>query len=248
MSDHNFFYNSPAVYFGYTTNGLQNFANGVAYQYRQSLNSSSDVPVALWGAGFYEMDEWNARPNLKITLALRMEHNSNPVCQFNCFANLRTPFAQLPSATSSNPGAVPYSADISSGQHNAYQATDGLNLSPRIGFNWSPYNDHKTVISGGVGIFYDNLAAGLVDDLLANPPASVAIRVRPAAGVLPFAPNGGAAIWQASANAFSLSENFNQISTALAKLGAVFAAPSATGDSGDHAFASVSGMEPAGAA
>ncbi len=149
VSDHNFFFNSPGVYFGYTTNGLQQFANGLAYQYRQNLNSSSNVPIALWGAGFYEMDEWQAMPNLKITLALRAEHNSNPVCQFDCFANLKTPFAQLPSATSANPGNVPYSADIAYGLHQAYKATDVLNLSPRFGFNWAPDKNHKTVISGG---------------------------------------------------------------------------------------------------
>ncbi len=47
------------------------------------------------------------------------------------------------------------------------------------------------MISGGFGIFYDNLASGFVDapnGILANPPVSVAIRVRPAAGTLPFRP------------------------------------------------------------
>jgi len=232
VSDHNFFYNSPAIYFGYTSNGLQQFANGLAYQYRQSLNASSDVPIALWGMGFYEMDEWNVKPNLKITLALRLEHNSNPVCQTNCFANFKAPFASLPSATSANPGAVPYSSDIAFGLHQAYQSTDPLNISPRIGFSWSPFKDHKTVVSGGAGIFYDNLAAGLVDDLLANPPVSVAIRVRPAAGVLPFDPAGGAATWAASAAAFNINQTYTQISNSLAKLGAVFTAPSVTGIQG----------------
>ena len=230
VSDHNFFYNSPAAYFGYTNNGLQNFVNGLGYQYRKTLNLASEVPIALWGKGLYAMDEWAATSNLKLTFALRAEHNSNPVCQFNCFANFIGPVSTLPSFTSANPGNVPYSSDIKAGLHQAYPAADNINWSPRIGFSWSPFNDKKTVISGGFGIFYDNVAAALVDNLLANPPAAVAIRVRPSAGVPVFDPGpaGGAAIWQASANAFSLSKTFSQISSQLAALGSVFAAPAFT--------------------
>jgi outer membrane receptor protein involved in Fe transport len=228
VSDHDFFFNSPLVYFGYTANGLQQFVDGVAIQYRMNLNLASDVPVALWGAGLYAQDEWAVDSNLKLTVALRAEHNSNPVCQFNCFANFKSPFATLASVTSSDPGDVPYSSDISYGQHQAYQGTDAVNFSPRFGFAWCPGHEHKTVINGGIGIFYDNPAAGLVDDLLANPPVSVAIRVRPAAGVLPFDPAGGAAIWAASANNFNISQSYNQISSELSALGSVFEVPSVT--------------------
>ena len=174
VSDHNFFYNSPAVYFGYTTNGLQNFVNGLGYQYRKTLNFASDVPIALWGMGLYAMDEWSATANLKLTFALRAEHNSNPVASSIASRTSSARFPTLPSFTSSNPGNVPYSSDIAANLHQAYPATDNINWSPRIGFSWSPFNDKKTVISGGFGIFYDNLAAGLVDDLLANPPVAVA--------------------------------------------------------------------------
>jgi hypothetical protein len=228
VSDHNFFYNNPAVYFGYTTNGLQNFANGLAYQYRKTDNLASDVPVAMWGMGVYAQDEWSVARNLKLTLAFRVEHNSNPVCQFNCFANFTGATTSLASFTSSNPGTVPYSADITPNQHRAYPGVDPLVYSPRIGFSWSPGGDHKTVVSGGFMLAYDNPPAGLVDDLLSNPPVSVAIRVRPSAGTLPFDPAGGPATWAASANAFSLSKTYNQISSQLTALGSVFAAPSVT--------------------
>ena len=204
VSDHNFFYNSPAVYFGYTDNGLQNFADGLAYQYRQALNLSSDVPIAMWGLGVYGMDEWNIKPNLKVTLALRVERNSNPVCQTNCFANFKTGFNSLASVTNSDPGSVPYSSDIMYNQHQAFPGVDAVDLSPRFGFSWSPGSNNKTVISGGFGIFYDSPPEGLVDDLLLTH-RSVTFRVRPSAGVLGFDPAGGAAIWQAAANAFSIT-------------------------------------------
>jgi len=127
---------------------------------------------------------------------------------------------------------VPYSADLNVGQHQAYQGVDAVNLLPSEAFSWAPGKDGKTVISGGFGIFYDNAPATLVDDLLENnPPATVAIRVRPSAGVLPFdpGPQGGAAIWQASANAFNINDTFSQISSSLKALGSVFTAPAVDG-------------------
>jgi hypothetical protein len=232
VSDHNFFYNSPAIYFGYTTNGLQNFANGLAYQYRKSLNLASDVPVATWGLGFYGQDEWSVSSKLKVTLALRFERNSNPVCQFNCFANFKGPWNTLASVTNAAPGSVPYSSDIAYNQHQAYPGVDAISPSPRAGFSYSPRSNNKMVISGGFGIFYDSPAAGLVDDLLGNPPVAVAIRVRPSKGTLPFDPAGGAATWAASANAFSITKTYSQISSALTALGSSFAAPAVTAISG----------------
>ncbi|MGO9008913.1 MAG: TonB-dependent receptor domain-containing protein [Bryobacteraceae bacterium] len=228
VADHNFFFNNPAVYFGYSSTGMQEFVDGLAYQYRKTLNLASDVPIAMWGVGVYAQDEWNVASNLKLTLALRVEHNSNPVCNFNCFSNFDGPTSSLASFTSANPGSVPYSSDISTGLNKAYQGVDAAVWSPRIGFSWSPGGNHKTVVSGGFMLAYDNPAAGLVDDLLGDPPVAVPIRVRPTAGTLPFDPAGGPATWAASANAFSLSKTYNTIASQLKSLGAVFAAPAFT--------------------
>ena len=37
-------------------------------------------------------DEWRVNKSLKLTFALRAEHNSNPVCQNNCAALLNGSF------------------------------------------------------------------------------------------------------------------------------------------------------------
>lgn len=225
VSDHNFFYNSPAVYFGYVPNGLQEFVDGLAYQYREADNVASDVPIAMWGLGVYGMDEWQVSPSLKLTLALRAERNSNPVCQFNCFANFKTGFNGLASTTSADPSTVPYSADINYNQHRAFPGVDMVDLSPRFGFSWSPGADKKTVVSGGFGLFYDSPPEGLVDNLLSNPPVSVTFRVRPSGGIAPFDPAGGAAVLAAAESAFSISKSYSQISTQLKALGVSFPAP-----------------------
>lgn len=242
VSDHNFFYNTPLVYFravsgqpspGFAPNGLQEFANGVAFQYRRADNLSSDVPVALWGVGFYGQDEWKVTSRLTLTLALRLERNSNPVCQKNCFANFTGPFSSLASVQAgAGAGAVPYSSDIKYNQHRAFPAVDALDPSPRVAFSWSPFASNKTVISGGIGLFYDNPAAGMVDNLLANPPVAVALRIHPNpnTGTLPFdtTANGSAATFAAAASAFDITQSYNQIKATLAAQGAVFTAPGFT--------------------
>ncbi len=234
VSDHNFFFNSPIVYWGYSTNALQSFADGVAYQYRAAANQSTNVPIAMWGIGMYAQDEWKATHNLKLTFALRAERNSNPVCQVNCFANLTGPFSNSATVQDVNAGNdpaadVPYSTDIKYGQHTAFPGVDKIVLSPRFGFSWDPRSNGKTVISGSFAQIYDNPAAGLVDNLLGNPPVSVTFRVRgnpTSAGVLPFDPSsaGAAATFQASASAFNITDTFDQIQSGL-PLGVVFRPP-----------------------
>jgi hypothetical protein len=245
VSDHNFFYNSPLVYFrdigttGALSNGLADFANGLAFQYRRADNLSSDVPIAFWGMGIYATDTWKVTSNFSLTAALRVERNSDPVCQHNCFANFTGPFDSLASVQAgAGAGDVPYSSDINAGQHTAYPGVDGLVYSPRLAFSWAPGggNSHlkffngKTIISGGAGLFYDNPAAGMVDDLLGNPPVSVMFRIRPPTGTYAFdtTATGSAATYTAAAKAFTISDSYNQIEAALAAINVVFPAPAFT--------------------
>ena len=229
ISDHNFFINSPLVYWGYSTNFLQSFAEGVAYQYRRNDNQSTNVPIATWGIGVYGQDEWKATRNLKLTLALRVERNSNPVCQTNCFSNLTGPFASTASGQAGYVGSfdVPYSSDLNYNQHQAYPGVDSFRLVTtsgiQLGSTGQRQDCNQRRIRG-----YDNPAAGLVDNLLGNPPSSVSLRIRSAdnvTGILPFQANGAPLTWQQSADAFDITQSFNQISTKLSGLGAHFNAP-----------------------
>jgi len=226
VNDQNFFFVNPEVYWGYGATTFQQFAQGEAYQYRKAFIPRSHLPIAFWGLGAYGQDEWKATRNLKLTMALRVEHNSNPVCQANCFSNLYGPFVNSASATAerATPGGsldVPYSQDLHYGQHQAYPGVDKVVLSPRLGFSWDPRGNGKTVLSGGIGLFYDNPAVGMVDNILGfggQPPVSLMFRVRSkptTVGVLPFDPNGAPATWAASAAAFNITDSFNQIAASL---------------------------------
>ncbi|MGB8889708.1 MAG: carboxypeptidase regulatory-like domain-containing protein [Candidatus Korobacteraceae bacterium] len=148
--------------------------DGTSLQYRQDFPSRLTQPIALWGIGIYGQDEWRVNKSLKLTLALRFEHNSNPVCQLNCGAIGFGSFQQGINSGLLNPdGTTPYNQIVDNGRHQIYQGTDTINTSPRFGFAWSPGGSDKTVVRGGFGIFYDALPAFVVDSYIKNMPQSV---------------------------------------------------------------------------
>ena len=149
---------------------LQDFANGSADLFSQNFPQRLTQPIALYSLGFYAGDEWRVTKRLKVSFALRLDHNSNPVCQTNCFARLTEPFTTL--SQTPNVGNLPYNQVIQTGLHQAYPSTDIVVWQPRLGFTWSPFADNKTVISGGVGIFTDSFPATVVDSFSKNSPVS----------------------------------------------------------------------------
>ena len=155
--------------------GQTDFYNGIAYQTRQRFPSRATQPVALWGLGLYAQDEWRVSKNLKLTLALRAEKNSNPVCQTNCGSILDGSFNNLLAAGLLNPNQ-PYNTIIQDGRHQLYRATDAINWAPRIGFAWSPLGPN-TVFRGGFGIFMDAFPAVAADQFMTNLPGLVEVRI-----------------------------------------------------------------------
>lgn len=206
-------YNNPRLYFTSTTD----FANGIASQYRIRFPQRASEPVALWGLGLYAQDEWRVMNNLKLTLALRGEHNSNPVCQTDCISLLTGGWNDV-----SHSVDTPYNQTVRAGLHQAYPATDKINWSPRVGFTWSP-GGRSTVFSGGFGIFYDALPASLVESFFFNFPNVNEFRVRKQAWGDPAA----AATTAAASNAALLSGFANGLTYAqISALSPAFAAPS----------------------
>ena len=144
---------------------LFNFYNGQGVSYAQNFSIRRTQPVAVYGLGFYAQDEWSVRPNLKVTLTLRGDHNSDPVCQTNCFARLATDFLNIPHNTS-----TPYNQVIHTGMHQALGKYTSVSWQPRVGFTWSPNSTRGTVVRGGFGLFTDMFPATIADYLLNNAP------------------------------------------------------------------------------
>lgn len=175
---------------------LTDFFNGVASLYTQSFPARLSQPVALWNLGFYGEDRIHLRKNFDLTLTLRTDYNSNPVCQTNCFNRFGDNFANIDHSLT-----TPYNQTILSGLHQALPGSyHPWSLEPRFGFSWQPMNN--TVISGGIGLFSSIIPAFYVDNLMNNLPGDPSFTLT---GV-PFGPNApgnGQSIAAAAAGALT---------------------------------------------
>ena len=200
---------------------LLSFFNGLGVSYAQNFSTRRTQPVAVYGLGFYGQDEWSVGPHFKVTVALRGDHNSNPVCQTNCFARFATNFLNL----SHNPN-TPYNQVIQTGLHQALANYTNVSWQPRVGFAWSPFHaSTATVIRGGFGLFTDMFPATIADLLLNNAPLNNLFIT----GAAPLSPNvnGNQAVLAAQANTsfvqgFRAGETLAQIQ----QQNAVFVPPS----------------------
>ena len=176
-----------------TFTSLADFVNGTPLTpsdgYTQVFSSAPKAPLAFYNLGLYFQDEWKVNSNLKLTLALRGDRNSNPVCQSNCFARLEAPFS-----LSSHNADTPYNQLILANQHSAFAGIEKVALQPRFGFTYSPKGLTNTVFRGGIGVFSDLYQGILLDSLLLNSPTTNIFNVFPGAfgspnPLAPSAPN-----------------------------------------------------------
>jgi len=200
---------------------LTNFFNGLGSSYAQNFPIRRTQPIALYGLGFYGQDEWSVRPNLKINLALRGDHNSNPVCQTNCFARLTSSFQDIAHDVN-----TPYNQTILTGLNQAFPKYTNVSWQPRVGFAWSPFGTGTdTVVRGGFGLFTDMFPATVASSLLNNAPLNNLF----VTGSAPLSPAvaGNQAFLAAQANASFVQGFFNGQTLAQIQAGnPVFVPPS----------------------
>jgi hypothetical protein len=163
-----------------TFTSLSDFVNGTptfpADDYLQVFTSSPKSPLAFYSMGLYFQDEWRVNSNLKLTLALRGDRNSNAVCQSDCFARLDNPFSQI-----SHNVDIPYNQTILASQHSAFPNIEKVALQPRLGFTYSPKGLSNTVLRGGIGVFSDLYQGILMDNMIENSPTTNTFVVFPGA-------------------------------------------------------------------
>ncbi len=171
---------------------------GTADSSQQAFPKAFNQPVRVYNLGGYLEDDVRLTPGLHLTLALRAEHNSNPVCAHSCFARLTAPFTSL-----THDAAVPYSSVIQSGLRAALPGYEQVLWEPRIGLAWTPFASQQTVLRGGFGLFHDSMPATAADSFMGNSPISNSFVVTGplspgvAGGVIPAAAADNAAFLSA---------------------------------------------------
>jgi hypothetical protein len=178
--------------------------------------------------GLYFQDEWRVNSHLKLTMSLRADRNSDPICKTNCFARLATNFQAL-----THTATIPYNQAILSGQNQAFPSQEAIAWGPRGGFAWTPGSNQKTVIRAGMGLFSDLYPGFLSSRFITNAPNAITFAV-PAPGGTAFLAPGipGSAFTQASAvnsafqPAFASGGTLASITAAVAAAGSSFSPPS----------------------
>jgi hypothetical protein len=212
-------------YYGGAGTGV---TNGGATLLEQNFPSALVQPIKLYQLGWYVQDELKATSDLKLTFALRMDHNSVPKCGTNCFASFGGSFASIADPT----GNTPYNASIKTGLGSALTGFTNVAFQPRFGFSWSPSRLKQTVVRGGIGIFMDTFPGQIADALSGNVPLLNGFTVVAATNLAPTEVAKGN-IFQLTAagnaalnNGFAAGQNYNQINAAvLAATGNPFPAP-----------------------
>ncbi|HEV2289185.1 MAG TPA: carboxypeptidase-like regulatory domain-containing protein [Candidatus Acidoferrales bacterium] len=172
VSDHNFGTLATGVLL---VNSINDFYNGgqTGDSYTQSFPQAQSEPMAEYTTGGYIEDDFRYSDRLNLTVAVRAEHDSNPICRNLCFAQLSSTF-QNDIGLGNNQSSllqIPYNQSIKINQEHALSGLHSVVYEPRIGFAWQPkWLGTKTVLRGGGGLFYNMLPMSIVTPFAENPP------------------------------------------------------------------------------
>jgi hypothetical protein len=155
---------------GYDTN-FATMPGGVltdpyATTFAQTFPIKQNHPVGIDQWATYVEDDWKATHALSMSFALRLEHQGNIKCLDNCLTELAQPFPNL-----NHSSTIPYNQAYAFNQRDVLPGLQELEWEPRFGFAYNPPMMHESlVIRGGYGIFYDGLAASVLEGVAKNPP------------------------------------------------------------------------------
>lgn len=130
-----------------------NFLLGIPDFYFQAPAAPSNIRTKATYA--FGQDEWHATRNLVLTMGLRYEY-STP--KYDTQGRTFSIFPGQQSVVFPNaPVGLVFPGDA--GVPTGVNFPDKKNFAPRFGFAWQPFQDGKTSIRGGFGVFYDILKA-----------------------------------------------------------------------------------------
>jgi outer membrane receptor protein involved in Fe transport len=155
--------------------GLADFLLGRASSYTEPERDVTEH-LRFGRTEFYGQDTWKIRPNLQLDYGLRYYRYRQPVDENNVLATFLPQFfnpAKAPvcaNATCSSFTTASFDvtngfayAGVNSPFGRRVQLNDKNDWAPRIGFAWDPWNNGKSVLRGGYGIYYDQALIGIVE-------------------------------------------------------------------------------------
>lgn len=136
---------------------LADFAAGTANSFSVTLGSQTSS-VAEGALGFFVQDNYKPRTDLMLEFGLRYEWNMTPSERYDRFIVFDPETASL----------VRVGTDIDNIYHE-----NNKNFQPRVGFAWTPFQNGKTVLRGGYGIYVDQPMTSIVTATSGNPPLAI---------------------------------------------------------------------------
>jgi hypothetical protein len=130
----------------------------------------------------FVQDSWRVRKNLTLNLGMRYEYNTLITDKYDHFGSFDFSKGLLIVAGRKNvslldfdPNSglyIPAGTETLGGENvnRALYLPDRNNWAPRVGFAWQPFNNLKTVVRGGYGVFYDQTFGDVYLSKASNPP------------------------------------------------------------------------------
>jgi TonB dependent receptor len=156
----------------------------------------------------YFQDDWKITSRLTLNLGVRYDYLTNPVgwavnpvtgarsTMTDLVGNFPPPLGPQSPANCQIAGFVPtavnptpYSCLFTPIHHVFGNNPNAANVSPRIGFAFDPFADHKTSIRGGFGVFRDPVTARTYESGIVFTPPAISLELAPPDTLSPCFPN-----------------------------------------------------------
>jgi Carboxypeptidase regulatory-like domain len=167
----------------YSGNALADFLLGYPSQAQVGIGEGAENAHTSW-AHFYVEDGWKVTRSLKLDAGLRYEYNQNLYAQTNQTSDIDLAASGGPAfVVAGNPASLPPAAAAlaalspipvisasSAGWNNSLLTPKSVRLSPRVGLAWTVPHARDTVFRAGFGIYTNQAAYSILQNLAENEP------------------------------------------------------------------------------